>query len=69
MTTYTMPFRLGTRVTVGTNTVGAPAGAVGNVVDLQNIGASGAWLARVRVPDNVWGKADFMVPVANLTAA
>ncbi len=69
MATYTMPFRLGKRVTIGANSVGAPVDVVGSVVDLQNIGASGAWLARVRVPDDVWGNADFMVPVANLTAA
>lgn len=69
MATYTMPFRLGARVTVGANPWGAPADTVGVVVDLQNIGASGAWVARVRVPDDVWGNADFMVPTANLTAA
>lgn len=69
MATYTMPFRLGKRVTIGANTVGAPVDTVGVVVDLQNIGASGAWVARVRVPDDVWGNADFMVPVAALTAA
>lgn len=66
MATYTIPFEIGERVVIGSNTVGAPQVA-GTVVEIWNTGAS-TFTARVRVPDDIRGNFDFHVPTANLTA-
>lgn len=67
MATYTLPFEKGDIVEVGTNSFSIPVGTQGTVTDLQNIGTSGAWLARVSIPDDERGTVEFMLPVTALT--
>ena len=62
------PFEIGARVTVAA--VGGVPASTGNVVAVINDFVDGTgWLVTVRVPDDLRGTVDYMVPHGSVTAA